>query len=66
MENMRKSRIDVIVEACEKSGRAKSYSLEESTRISEAIDDQMRKVRAEVRQLEFASRAAAEKILLTW
>jgi len=65
MENLKKTRIDLIVEAYEKSGKVKTYSVEKSAKISEAIDDRMRKVRAEVRQLEFASRVAAEKIVVT-
>lgn len=65
MENLKKTRIDLIVETYEKSGKVKTYSVEKSEEISEAIDGRMRKVRAEVRRLEFASRVAAEKIVLT-
>ena len=65
MENLKKNRVDLIVETYEKSGKVKTYSVQKSEEISEAIDDRMRKVRAEVRRLEFASRVAAEKIVLT-
>lgn len=65
MEGMRKSRIALIVEEYEKAGKVKTYSVEESENFSEVINEKMRKVRAEVRRLEFASRVAAEKIILT-
>jgi hypothetical protein len=65
MESVGRSRIELILEEYEKYGKVKTYSLEESTKMFEAIDDRLREVRAEVRQLEFASRADAEKIILT-
>ncbi len=65
VESMKKSNVELIIDKYEKSGKVKTYSAEESTEIFDAIDGKMRKVRAEVRRLEFASRVAAEKIVLT-
>ncbi|MFH0730703.1 MAG: hypothetical protein V2B19_30705 [Pseudomonadota bacterium] len=64
MEGIRKSRIEMIVETYEKAGKVKTYSVEESENIFEAIDERMRKISAEVKRLDFASRVAAEKIIL--
>jgi len=65
VEGMRKSNVELIIDKYEKLGKVKTVSVEESTEIFDAIDGRMRKVRAEVRRLEFASRVAAEKIVLT-
>lgn len=66
MENIRKNRVEMIVEKYEKAGKVETYTVEESAKLFEVIDERMRKVSAEVRRLEFASRVAAEKIIVTF
>lgn len=64
MEGIRESGIESIIEDLQISGKVQRFTSEESSRINEKIDNNMRKFKMEFRKLEFESKIAAEKILL--
>ena len=60
-----KTGIEALLENFKTSGKTQSLTIDESSRINEKINDNMKQFKIEFKKIEFESKIAAEKIVLT-
>jgi len=65
MEGIKRTGIEVLLENLKASGKTQSLTIDESSRINEKINDNMKQFKIEFKKIEFESKIAAEKIVLT-
>ena len=65
MERVNKVSIERLLENFQKSGKAQRLSVVESSKINEDINNNMKQFKIEFKKIEFESKVAAEKIVLT-
>lgn len=65
MEGIKRTSIEVLLENFKTSGKTQSLTIDESSRINEKINDNMKQFKIEFKKIEFESKIAAEKIVLT-
>jgi hypothetical protein len=65
MEGIKRTGIEVLLENFKASGKTQSLTIDESSRINEKINDTMKQFKIEFKKIEFESKIAAEKIVLT-
>lgn len=65
MERINKIGIEKILEKFQASGKAERLTVEESSKIKGSINNNMEQFKIEFKKIEFESKVAAEKIVLT-
>lgn len=66
MEGIKKASIEILLENFQASGRTQLLTVSESSSINEKINSNMREFKIELKKIEFDSKVAAEKIVLTF
>ncbi|MBA4391148.1 MAG: hypothetical protein C0399_09435 [Syntrophus sp. (in: bacteria)] len=65
MERISKIGIEKILENFQTSGKAEILTVKESSKIKDSINNNMEQFKIEFKKIEFESKVAAEKIVLT-